>query len=237
MFTIQIKCVCFRGGNLVHLFKYCTLDTTIHLYLYLSALFTILASSFDVDAAFTSLFLFSSELSQVLLWERSIPEDRFTLGPLNTHTYTHSQFNSGSDNDQQEEVTVNHWASSCSISIRLLCLSTQDYKYHASVTLISNLHCQSFQRQCLDLLFSSCIYRDIYVLMLWLLHLHIVIGCLINPEFSRWCVSNTKQDFIHFLFWWLLRIKEFKLKVILLAHFVMIISCLQKCNIYVWQQV
>lgn len=102
-------------------------------YLYLSALFTTLASSFDVDAAFTSLFLFSSELSQVLLWERSIPEDRFTLGPLNTHTHTNTQneSNSGSDDEYQEEeeeVTVNHWASSWSVSIRLLCLSSPEHK-------------------------------------------------------------------------------------------------------------
>lgn len=34
---------------------------------YLSAFLTTLASSLEVDAAFTSLFLFSSEVSQVLL--------------------------------------------------------------------------------------------------------------------------------------------------------------------------
>lgn len=63
--------------------------TSVHLMwkcMYLSEFFTTFANSLEVDAAFTSLFLFSSEESQVLLWERSIPEERFTLGPL-THTH------------------------------------------------------------------------------------------------------------------------------------------------------
>lgn len=48
---------------------------------YFSAFFTTLDSSLEVEAAFTSLFLFSSPLSHVLLWERSIPP-RFALLPL-----------------------------------------------------------------------------------------------------------------------------------------------------------
>lgn len=49
---------------------------------YFSAFFTTLDSSLEVEAAFTSLFLFSSPLSHVLLWERSIPPARFALLPL-----------------------------------------------------------------------------------------------------------------------------------------------------------
>lgn len=48
---------------------------------YFSAFFTTLDSSLEVEAAFTSLFLLSSPLSHVLLWERSIPP-RFALLPL-----------------------------------------------------------------------------------------------------------------------------------------------------------